>query len=241
MRSSRMAIVLSLCFAASSVAASPPRAGAAAAAPPDGSYAYAVSRAGTIAGTSSVTVKRSGMSVTVDESETFGKITETVAESLDQGDLSPTSYVSSFPVSSDVTATARLEFYAGGARVTLDTVPGSTDFKVASGTTKLVVVDGALATGFLFLPAQLKAQSLSAFTLLAPSSMTTFSCSTNGTAAPQRPAGLPAPDVSTTIDCTAPNGGTGFVLWYDPQSFVVDEIDVPTQQVTIARVPTQHQ
>lgn len=235
MRSSRTASLVAFFLTASVIAAMPPRAGAAAAAPPDGSYAYSVLRAGSVAGTSTVTVARSGSNVSVNESETFGSVTETVTESLGQGDLAPSSYVSTFPVSSDVTATARVVFYTGGARITLDTVPGSTDFKAETGTTRLEVVDGALASGFLFLPAQVKAQGLSAFTILAPSQMNTLYCTINATAAPPRPA-IPSTDVSMTVDCNASGVDTEFIMWYDPASFVVDEIDVPTQQVTIARV-----
>lgn len=233
---SRMAIGISLSMAAGFLAASTAGAGAAAIAPPDGSYSYSVTRSGSAVGTSAVTVKRDAPSITVHEVETFGGVTETVDESLDQDQVSPTSYVSSFPVSTDVTATARVAFYQGGARITLDTVPGSTDFKVESGTSNLVVVDGALASGFLFLPAQLKAQNLSAFTILAPSQMSTLYCTNNRTASPPRPNGLPAPDAAMTVDCNANGNTTEFDIWFDPQSFVVDEIDVPTQQVTIARV-----
>ena len=168
------------------------------------------------------------------EVETFGAVTETVDESLDESRLASTAYASTFPVSSDVTATARVALFNGGARVTLDTVPGSTDFKDESGTSNLVVVDGAMVTGFLFLPAQVKALGLSAFTILAPSQMNTLYCTVNAAAAPPRPA-IPAPDLGMTVDCTGSTGNTEFIVWYDPQSFVVDEIDVPTQQVTIAR------
>lgn len=231
---SRMAMGVSLSLAACLIASGSVRADPPAAAPPDGTYSFSVIRAGSTVGSSTVTVKRVAPSVTVHEVETFGAVTETVDESLDQSRLASTAYASTFPVSTDVTATARVALYNGGARVTLDTVPGSTDFKDESGTSSLVVVDGAMVTGFLFLPAQVKAQGLSAFTILAPSQMNTLYCTVNATAAAPRPA-VPAPDLGMTIDCTASTGNTEFVVWYDPQSLVVDEIDVPTQQVTIAR------
>ena len=93
-----------------------------------------------------------------------------------------------------------------------------------------------MATGFLFLPAQIRAESLSTFTLFAPSGAQTFYTVLNATATPPRPAGLPPADVSLTLDGTAQSGNIEFVVWYDPTTFIVDEIDVPTQQVTIARV-----
>lgn len=222
-------------LAAVAIASASTDANAAAAAPADGAYKYTVSRAGSGVGSSTVTVKRAATSIAIHEVETFAGVTETVDESLDVGDLSPTGYVSTFPVTSDVNVTARVTFFSGGAHFTVDTVPGSTDFRVEHGTTRLVVVDGALATGFLFLPAQMHAQGLNAFTLYAPSAAETFYCTLNA-ATPPRPAGIPAPDVFVTVDGVAPSGNTEFVVWYDPTSLIVDEVDVPTQQVTIARV-----
>ncbi|HYK54699.1 MAG TPA: hypothetical protein VEV38_14350 [Candidatus Eremiobacteraceae bacterium] len=236
---SRMANIVALGSAACTlaIASTPFGAHAAALAPPDGSYKFSVTRAGASVGSTVVTVKRVAPGVTIHELETFGGVTETVDESLDGGDLSPTGYVSTFPVTSDVPAvTARVAFYSGGARFTIDTVPGSTDFNMEEGTTRMVVVDGALATGFLFLPAQIHEEQLTRFTLFAPSGAETFYCTLNAIAMPPRPAGLPAPDVSVTVDGTAQNGNTEFVVWYDPTTLIVDEVDVPTQQVTIARV-----
>jgi hypothetical protein len=238
MTQSRMAQALVFCSLACALAlaTASTSAIAAALAPTDGSYKYSVTRGGSNVGSTVVTVKRAVPSITVHEVETFGGVTETVDESLDGGDLSPTAYVSTFPVTSEVTVTARVAFYSGGARFTVDTVPGFTDFRVETGTKRLVVVDGALATGFLFLPAQIRAQALNVFTVYAPSGAETFYCTINATAAPPRPAGLPAPDVSLTVDGSSQSGNTEFVVWYDPTSLIVDEVDVPTQQVTIARV-----
>ncbi|HET9342536.1 MAG TPA: hypothetical protein VFO25_06455 [Candidatus Eremiobacteraceae bacterium] len=240
MTQSRMAkvLVFGLLACALALATASTNALAAALAPSDGSYKYSVTRGGAGVGSTIVTVKRAAPSITIHEVETFGGVTETVDESLDAGDLSPTAYVSTFPVTSDVAVTARVAFYSGGARFTVDTVPGSTDFRVETGTTRMVVVDGALATGFLFLPAQIRAQALNIFTVYAPSGAETFYCTINATATPPRPPGLPAPDVPLTVDGSSQSGNTEFVVWYDPTSLVVDEVDVPTQQVTIARVRT---
>ena len=234
----RLATRTALVGAAIIIGIGPVAARAAATAPPDGSYAFAVSRGGVKVGTAAVTVRRAAPSVTVHEVETFTGVTETADESLDMDALSPTSYVSSFPVTSDIGVTARISFDSLGARETVDGVTGSTDFRLESGTSRLVVVDGAMATGFLFLPAQVKAQQLTAFTLLSPSLADTYYCTVNASATPPRPPGLPGGDVSLTIDGSAPSSTTEFDIWYDPQTLNVDEIDVPSQETTIARVRT---
>ena len=95
-------------------------------------------------------------------------------------------------------------------------------------------------TGFLFLPAQIKALSLAAFTTLSPSRADTYDCKVDAASAPTRPPGVPAADVSVTIDGTSPNGNVTFVEWYDPQTMVVDEVDVPAEQVTIIRAHGTH-
>ena len=239
MTQSRMAqtLLFGSLMCALALATASTNASAAALAPADGAYKYSVTRGGASVGSTIVAVKRAAPSITIHEVETFGGVTETADESLDTVDLSPTAYDATFPVTSDVTAvTAHVAFYSGGARFTIDGVPGSTDFRNETGTTRLVVVDGALASGFLFLPAQIRAQALNVFTVYAPSGAETFYCTINATATPPRPAGLPAPDVSLTVDGTSQSGNTEFVVWYDPTSLIVDEVDVPTQQVTIARV-----
>ena len=232
-RSSRMAILVSfaLVFGLAPVAAT-----AAPVSPTPGSYAFVVSRAGEKSGDSSITVKNASGGLTVHETETFPGITDVVDETLDGNDLMPASYVSSFPLTSDVGVTIRLSFYAGGARETVDGTSGATDFKVETGTQRMVVLDGVMMTGFLFLPAQIKALSLTRFTTLAPSRADTYDCRTDMGPTPDRPAGIPASDVSLTVDGTSPAGTVEFSEWYDPATMIVDEVDVPGEQVTIARV-----
>jgi hypothetical protein len=215
----------------------PMRASAApAAAPPDGSYAFTVVRAGLKSGDSAVTVRRTAASIAVHEVETFVAVNDTVDETLDSGTLMPQSYVSSFPLTSEVGITAHLAFYSGGARETVDGTSGATDFRLENGTTHIVVIDGAMMAGFLFLPAQVKALSLNSFTVLSPSRADTYNCRIDPSASPARPGTVPAADASLTVDGTSPAGNVHFVEWFDPKTMVVDEVDVPANQVTIARV-----
>src|SRR5205807_5400907 len=134
-----------------------------AAAPADGTYGYTVIRSGQKAGDSTVSVKRAGAGISVHEVETFTGVTDTVDETLDPNSLMPTAYVASFPLTAEVGITAHLAFYSGGARETVDGTSGATDFRLETGTTHLVVVDGAMMSGFLFLPAQVKALALRSF------------------------------------------------------------------------------
>src|SRR5579864_8616338 len=134
-------IAIALALASSAAAAAP------AAAPPDGTYTYVVERGGQKVGDSTVAVKRGAFGIGVHEAETFPGISETVDETLDPGDLRPTSYVSSFPLSAAVGVTARVAFDAGGAKQTVDGTTGVTDFRLESGTSRILVVDGVMASG----------------------------------------------------------------------------------------------
>jgi len=209
-------------------------------APPDGTYAFVVTRAGQKSGDSTVTVKRVGASITVHELETFTGVTDTVDETLEPNDLLPTSYLTSFPLTPEVGITAHLAFYTGGAKQTVDGISGETDFQLETGTTRLIVVDGAMMAGFLFLPAQVKSLSLSTFTALSPSRADTYACKVDPAANPTRPSSLPAKDISITVNGTSPAGDVRFVEWYDPQTMIVDEMDVPAEQVTITRTRGAH-
>jgi hypothetical protein len=46
-----------------------------------------------------------------------------------------------------------------------------------------------------------------------------------------RPAAVPAQDVALAI-----GGQFAFTIWYDPATYVPDEIDVPGQNVVVSRV-----
>jgi hypothetical protein len=48
---------------------------------------------------------------------------------------------------------------------------------------------------------------------------------------PVRPATVPASDEAMSF-----NSMVQITLWYDPKTLVVDEVDVPTQGVTVKRV-----
>ena len=204
--------------------------------PPSGTYTFTVSRGGSKAGDSTITVKSAPPGLDVHEVETFPGITDVIDETLAMSDLSPTSYVSSFPLTADVGVTAHISFYSGGARETVDGTDGSTDFRAEPGTHKVLILDGVMMTGFFFLPAQLKAMSLTGFTVVSPSRADTYACRVDTGPAPPRPAGVPSGDTSVSIDGQSPSGDVEFTEWYDPGSMTVDEVDVPGQQVTIARV-----
>jgi hypothetical protein len=208
------------------------------ASPPDGSYAYAIFQNGAKIGSTSVTVTRSAGAVTSHESETItgGDGALTVDQTLDPASLSPTSYVTTpCRLNAQVAVTARLTFDSNGADETVDGTAGATHFPFESGTSHLYLLDGAFMTGFLFLPAQTKAQSLTSFTGLAACSAVSLAYTVGGSAG-DRPQSVPAADAGLAFSTKMNNTPVAFVEWYDPQSMVVDEVDVAAEHVTITRL-----
>jgi hypothetical protein len=225
------AIVLAALLAPGAALADP------AAAPPDGSYSYTISQAGQKIGSTALTVTRNGAGVTSHEVETITGLAGpiTVDQSLDPSALTPTGYMASpCRLNPQVAVTAHLTFDSSGANETVDGTSGSTHFPMESGTSHIVVLDGAFMTGFAFLPAQVKAQSLSTFTGLATCAATSLVYAVAPSTA-SRPSSVPSSDSSLTVNGTINNTTVGIVEWYDPHAMVVDEVDVPAQQVTITR------
>ncbi len=199
-------------------------------APPDGTYSYSIDRASANIGTSTVTVKRSGDAIVVHETQTMPaqKLAVTVDETLAGSQLAPKSYVGNYAREGGTPVVVRMTFNASGAAATVDGASGSTTLSLPSRISSGYVIEGALLTGFLFLPAQLHASRATAFAGIVPSKLTQITDTVDRGMRPVRPPGAPANDVAVSI-----RGPVDFQEWYDPTTFVLDAVSVPSQNVLI--------
>lgn len=193
--------------------------------PPDGTYNYQGVIGSQPILQATVVVKRSTAGVDVKETETAagmqGSITTTADMQLSP-DLRPTGYDAIYGVPGGKTVPAKVTFSPNAAS---EQAKGQTlALPLAPNTSRFAIVDGALLSGFLLLPAQMYGQK--AVTALAPvvGFSTALSPASDNPARPQK---LPN-DVHLSI-----TGPVPFVEWYDPTTYVVDEIDVPTQNLTV--------
>jgi hypothetical protein len=196
---------------------------------PAGSYTYTATLAGKTVGTSVLTVK-SGPPTEIDEQASAGTGSQanTAKTVLTLGpDLAPISYKGDYVTQgSPMTVAATLN-------ATTATV-GNQQFSLTGTTKHFIVAELGLTSGLFVLPAQMQAWNNSAVQVVVPAmaaTMGTIAIVPDNSLAGARPAGVPAHDVVLAI-----GGQFPFTIWYDPTTYVPDEMDVPSQNVIVTRV-----
>jgi hypothetical protein len=196
-----------------------------------GTYSYVVSIAGQNAGQSTVVVTRDGTTTQIQESTSgnYGTTSGTAKAVLSLGpDLAPTTYQNAYSaggVSGQTSAT----FTAAQATVT-GSLNGAKTFQLGADAKHFVVIDGAELAGFIALPAQMQAWSNAPALAVFPLYGQTIALTPKAADASQRPATVAATDQGVSVGGPAP-----FTLWYDPSTFVMDELDVPSQRFIVKR------
>lgn len=203
-----------------------------AAAPAQGTYTYAASLAGAAMEKTTITVAQDASGVRLSESAA-GRISgdeqsgQTVL-TLDQS-LAPVSYTATYNAMGKTLHSA-LAFSGQTASQTGDLNARPATFTLPAGANHFVVLDGTMFSGFFALPSQLHAWGSAAVVALAPMFGRSYPIAVDPSVKPERPATVPATDVA--LSASSP---IGFTLWYDPATFIVDELDVPTQEATVIR------
>lgn len=102
---------------------------------------------------------------------------------------------------------------------------------LAPNTHHFVVVEPGLLAGLFALPAQLYAWKEPVVTWITPTTAQAQALTTNSAAPPPRPAAVPAQDSVIAIDRPI-----AVTIWYDPATFVPDQINVPSENAVLTRV-----
>jgi len=217
---------------AATVSASPSPAAApnGAPAPPDGVYNYTITQAGTAMGKSAVTIKRSDIGLTIHESQTLtGSHSFIIDEILDSLTLAPKAYVGSYSIGDDSPSVARAAFDRSGATVTIDGVPGTAPLPNPRGVREAYVMEGSLVSGFALLPAQIHSSRATQFSEIVPRQVLQILGRVEPHPGSTRPSGVPAGDAVLSV-----SSSVNFDAWYDPATFVLHAVSVPSQQVLIS-------
>ncbi len=202
----------------------------AAVAPPVGTYRYEALIDRKSVGSTSVTVTAAPPGTKLVESSTShlqGTDTKTNSTMLLDPSLVPVGYTSSYRQQDD-SMQASVSFDGRSATITAGS--DQRTIQMGGSSKSFIILDNATMSGFLMLPAQMKAWKDADATALVPGLGSRAFVSVLRDVVSQRPSGVPAGDVS--LSC---QGEVPFVEWYDPTTFVVDEVDIPGENLRIIR------
>ena len=143
------------------------------------------------------------------------------------GSLTPVSYRAGYSFG-DSPSNVTVNF--NGTTATESAAAGAQTFSLGSVAQHFVVIDGALLSGYVALPAQMREWQNATVMGVVPMFGRAFQLAPDTTLHTARPKTVPAND--TVLAFTSP---IAFFIWYDPSTLVVDEIDVPSQGATITR------
>ena len=221
-------------------APAPPAANAArtAPAPPDGTYIYDLMIAGQPS-KSTIKVKHDAAGLHITEDTEISSHAVTSALVLDASSLAPLSYAATYDVGTSHPQDVSIAFGTSAAHIT--TFGQMTTLAAQSGAPHLVLLDGAMPSGFFVLPAVAEAARDASLTAINAGALSAIVVSLKRGLSLQRPASVPVGDVAVSV--VAP---TAFSVWYDPRTFVMHELDVPLQSVVeklvtyvaVARAPS---
>ncbi len=199
--------------------------------PADGAYTYAVSVGGASAGKTTIQLTHTsgGVQLTETASASYNgaEFSGTSTLNLD-GSLAPASYTAVYSPPGHTVHTA-LAFKGNTANETADN--GNMAFTLGASTKNFAVLDGTMFAGFFILPAQLRAWNAQSFTAVSPMFGHGGAIALDAALKPDRPKDVPAADVPLSV-----SDPVEFTLWYDPATLVVDELVVPQQDATYARL-----
>jgi hypothetical protein len=202
---------------------------------PDGTYEYALKQGATTIATSTVIVKRSGSVVSLRESQTIaepavGNVQLSADESVLADSFTPLSF-SGATLSSGKTQEVKFSYSSNAGYFTVNGERLVVPVRMLPGTQAMIIQDQTLVLSFLTLPAVLQATRAGALTVAVPTASRVHAITVD--LSPQtKPSTVPAADVDVGI--AASNESISFSVWYDPHSGVIDEIDVPSQSLTIS-------
>lgn len=196
--------------------------------PPDGTYSYRVTVGDLTFQQSTVVITSDAATVTVQESTSIPlKSFSAVATSrYDRSTLRQIGYRADVNMpGAKQSATAIF----GAGKVTLQS--GAQRLDITAGpTAPLEVVSDNLVGTMVMLPVLLEATQANALTLAVTAGGRAVLGTVQRATSSARPSDLPASDRSVELDF----GSLSEIYWYEPQTFVVDDVEIPAQTARIA-------
>ncbi len=202
-------------------------------APADGTYRYVTSMNGAQVEKTQVTVKHDAAgNLLLSESATgnmngrSGSISDTLT--LDPA-LAPLGYSADASIADSRSMKSTLAFKGAQAVQTGDVTK---TYALSADAKHFVVLDFGPFTGYFALPAQMQAWGDQPVVAIVPLYAQGVSITVDKTLAPDRPKTVPPTDAQISI-----KSPVQFTVWYDPKTLLVDEMDVPAEDVSVTRLP----
>jgi hypothetical protein len=196
-----------------------------------GTYTYKSAINGQSVGSSTIVVKQNGAVTEIDE-QTAGTINGVQASAKATlnlaADLSPSAYQGEYQGGGQAAKTT-VTFTETAANAV--TPAGPKSFPLLGTANHFIVLDGALLSGFVALPAEMRAWNNATVTAIAPVYGQSLSLAPDPSVKPNRPATVPGADLAVSV-----SGQIPFTVWYDPSTNIADELDVPSQGIVVTRV-----
>lgn len=201
--------------------------------PAPGTYRYTASMSGQPVGSWSVSVTQDAAQTTVAESSNanvMGMQLAATASLVLGPDLAPLRYAGQYRTSTQTpSVSVTLTPNSATAVGALNTQPQQ--LTLAANTQRFVVIEPGLLAGLFALPAQMAAWKDPTVTWITPATAQAQPLTASPTSSTPRPANLPAQEAVLSIDHPI-----AVTIWYDPATFVPDEISVPSQNAVLTRV-----
>jgi hypothetical protein len=153
-----------------------------------------------------------------------GEVSDTLT--LDQT-LAPLGYSANASIADSRSMQSSLAFKGGQAMQTGDVTK---TYQLAPDAKHFVVLDFGPFAGYFALPAQMQAWNDQPVFAIVPMYAQGVPIAVDKSLTPERPKNVPAGDVQISV-----KSPLQFTLWYDPNTLVVDEMDVPTEGVLVTR------
>ena len=200
--------------------------------PPPQTYHYTGSLGGQRVGSWSVNVTNDSQHTVVAESSSasvFGMPLSATATLTLGADLAPTNYDGTYRTPNQ-TPHVSVALSASAATIVGAFSTQPRQVALDANTRHFVVIEPGLLAGLFALPAQLNAWKDSSVSWITPTTAQVQSLSPNPATSAARPAGVPSGDAVLAIDHPI-----AVTIWYDPATFVPDQITVPSQNAILTR------
>jgi hypothetical protein len=199
--------------------------------PADGTYTYVMSLNGSQVEKTAVTVKHDPAGNIVLTEAGSGQLngrSGSIGDTLTlDASLAPVGYSAQASIADSRSMKTAVVFKGEQATQTGDV---NKTYDLAADAKHFVVLDFGPFTGYFAFPAQMQAWKNPPVIAIVPMYAQGVPLTVDKTAVPEHPKTVPANDIALVV-----SSPVQFTMWYDAKTLVIDEMDIPSEGVTVTR------